>query len=69
MKMALRCEKCRQIFMNAEDELMLEIDFLEQKIVFLCHNKSCKHENIIDFKNWQKRQQQSPLPLPVIGRY
>ena len=69
MKMALRCEKCRQIFMNEEDQLMLEIDFYEKKITFICHNKECKHENILDFKSWQKQQQHSPLPKTQMGRY
>jgi len=61
MKMALRCAKCRQIFMT-EEELCLEIDFYDQKISFICHNKECKHENILDFTSWQKQQKHSALP-------
>jgi hypothetical protein len=62
MKIALRCEKCRQIFMNSEDELMVEFDFHEKRISYICHNKECKHENILDFKSWKKQQETSPLP-------
>lgn len=62
MKIALRCEKCRQIFMGEEDSPCLEIDFYEKKITFICRNNTCKHENILDIANWQKKQTHSPLP-------
>lgn len=62
MKIALRCEKCRQIQMQGEDECFIEFDFYEQKITFICPQQKCRHENIIDFKTWQKSQKHSPLP-------
>ena len=60
MKIAIRCQKCRQMWMPGEEDLCLEFDFYEQKITFICPN--CKHENIIDFEAWQKKQKHSPLP-------
>lgn len=65
MKIALRCEKCRTIFMAEEDnhtELFLQIDFYEKTIMFICRDKNCKHENILDIGNWQKKQTNSQLP-------
>jgi len=48
--------------MQDEDDLCIEIDFKERKMTFICRNKECKHENILDFANWQKQQTHSPLP-------
>jgi len=62
MKIALRCEKCREEFMQAEEDLCLRIDAYEMKITFVCLNKKCKHENILDISNWQKQQKRSSLP-------
>ena len=62
MKIAIRCEKCRQMWMQGEDEVLLEFDFYESRITFICPQKDCKHENIMDFKSWQKKQKYSPLP-------
>ena len=60
MKIALRCQKCRVIWMQGEADLCLEIDFYSQKMTFIC--PQCKHENILDIANWQKKQTHSPLP-------
>ena len=63
MNIAIKCEKCGQIFMqDKEDDLTLEIDFREKRIVFICRNKQCQHENVLDFGDWQKKQKHSPLP-------
>lgn len=62
MIIACKCEKCGNIFMNQEDDLCLEIDFKERKISFLCRNKNCRHENIIDLRTWKDDQGYSPLP-------
>jgi hypothetical protein len=67
MRIACKCEKCKTIFMQDEDELCLEIDFSLQRIIFVCRNKNCLHENIIDFQDWKKKQQHSPLPRPRMG--
>jgi hypothetical protein len=62
MKIALRCEKCREITMGEEDSPCLEIDFYAKKMTFICKNKKCRHENTIDFGDWQDKQKHSPLP-------
>ena len=56
MRVGCRCEKCRNIFMNSEDDIFLEIDFYESTITFFCRNPKCKHANIMDLKNWKKQQ-------------
>jgi predicted RNA-binding Zn-ribbon protein involved in translation (DUF1610 family) len=61
-QIALRCGKCRKLWMQAEDECQIEFDFHESKITFICPQKDCKHENIMDFKSWQKQQKHSSLP-------
>ena len=63
MQIALKCEKCGNIFKDDEDDMCLEIDFKEKKMTYICRNMKCRHENILDFGNWQKKQKQSPLPL------
>ena len=60
MKIALRCEKCRVLYMAAEDSLCLEMDFFTKKISFVC--PQCKHNSILDLNNYQKNQKESPLP-------
>jgi phage FluMu protein Com len=60
MKIALRCAKCREIWLNTEDQLMLEIDFETQRMTCFC--PKCKHENVLDFMSWQKKQKHSALP-------
>ena len=62
MRIACRCEACGTVFMQEEDDLCIEIDFKEKKISFICRNKSCKFENVLDIGSWQKRQEKSPLP-------
>lgn len=48
--------------MQEEDDICLEIDFLEKKLRFVCRNMKCRHMNEIDLSNWQEKQKQSPLP-------
>ena len=48
--------------MDEEDNLQISIDFYDKTISYICNNKDCKHDNILDFKSWQKKQQNSPLP-------
>jgi hypothetical protein len=62
MQIAVRCEACGNIFKQDEDDMCLEIDFKEKKISYICRNSQCKHDNIIDLKNWKQQQKQSPLP-------
>lgn len=62
MQIALRCEKCGNIFKQNEDDVCLEIDFKEKKITYICRNKECRHENCINLFDWKLKQKQSPLP-------
>lgn len=41
-------------------DITLQIDFYEKKIEFFC--QTCRHNNVLDFANWQKQQKHSPLP-------
>lgn len=60
MKIAIRCGNCRQMWMNGEDELQIEIDFYTKKISCVCPH--CKSSNELDYMDWKKRQEHSPLP-------
>jgi|SaaInlV_165m_DNA_1040744.scaffolds.fasta_scaffold85256_2 hypothetical protein len=62
MQIACKCEKCGHMFMNSDDDLCIQLDFLEKKLSFMCRNKKCRHDNIFDFGGWQKQQKHSPLP-------
>jgi len=66
MKIACKCKACGTIFMQDEDDICLEIDFKEEKMSFICRNKKCRHENVLDFSDWRQKQEHSPLPVPRI---
>lgn len=70
MNIAIKCEKCGKIFMQDNaDDLTLEIDFRDKRIVFICRNASCRHENTLDFGGWQDKQTHSPLPRISTSRW
>lgn len=63
MIIGARCEKCGQIVLNDnKDDTTVFFDYKEQKIIYVCRNKSCEHENVFDFATWKKQQKHSPLP-------
>ena len=62
MIFACRCAKCNHIFMNQEDDLCLEFNFKESTISFMCRNKKCNHDNIMDLGVWKDNQKKGPLP-------
>lgn len=63
MRIAIKCAKCGSIFLqDSEDDLTLELDFKEKQLRFICRNKNCEHENVLDFADWQRKQKHSPLP-------
>lgn len=69
MNISIKCEKCSHVFVrDDENDLMLMYDFKEQKITFLCRNKNCGHENVLDFGAWKDKQTKSPLPKIWTGR-
>ena len=62
MQIGCRCGNCNNYFLQAEDDLLLEFDFKEMKISFICRNPKCKQENSFDMSTWKKQQEHSPLP-------
>lgn len=62
MRFACRCEICGNFFMQEEDDVFIQFDFKESTISFICRNPKCKHDNIMDLKNWKKKQTHSSLP-------
>jgi len=46
--------------MDNEDDMSIEIDFVEKTLTFIC--KKCRHINVLDFSSWQRKQKHSPLP-------
>jgi len=63
MQIALICEKCGKVH-NSEtnDEATLIVDVRRKYISFICQNKQCKHDNIINLETWQDKAVHSPLP-------
>jgi len=60
MVIACKCKGCGTIHMNADTELTVELDFIDEKIRFVC--PSCKTENCMDFESTAKRNKRQPLP-------
>jgi hypothetical protein len=48
--------------MNQEDDLSIEFNFKDKTISFMCRNKKCNFDNIMDMGAWQDNQKKSPLP-------
>jgi rubredoxin len=62
MQIACRCKYCGHIFTNdKEDDLCLEIDFLEEEMRFVCRERGCKKTNRIKLASLKK-----VMPLPGI---
>ncbi len=68
MKIACTCEKCGNIFIQEEDDVCLNIDFKQKQISFICRNKLCKHDNILDLTQWQDKVKKNPLPRIGLSR-
>lgn len=68
---AFRCGKCRQLFIPdfQQGEVCGEIDYVDKEIRYICRNKECGFENVMDHTDWKKKQEHSPLPRPIIGEY
>jgi len=62
MQLALICGKCGKIHTEDTDGTNIVIDFRQKQLSFICQNKSCKHDNIFDFGDWQQKSKASPLP-------
>ena len=64
MQVVCKCKYCGHIFMSEnEDDLCLEIDFMEEEIRFVCREKGCRRNNKINFAEKSKT---APLP-GIIG--
>ena len=60
MQITIRCKYCgHQFIFDKEDELALEIDFIEEELRFVCREKGCRKINILNFAPRRKTQ---PLP-------
>ena len=68
MKIALKCAKCGGIHMSEDDDLCLEIDFLHNKISYICRSKDCGHMNEMDLRNWSEVSKNNPLPAMRFSR-
>ena len=62
MQISLICEKCGNVFVQADDDTNLEINFYTKQISFHCRNKKCRYVNTLDLSNWKKQQERSPYP-------
>ena len=60
MVIACKCRGCGKIYMQQDDELTLEFDFLYEKITFVCPN--CKILNELSFESLRERNKKQPLP-------
>ena len=62
MQLALICGKCGKIHTEDNEDTNIVIDFRQKHLSFICQNKSCKHDNVFDFGDWQQKSKASPLP-------
>jgi hypothetical protein len=70
MRVALKCKHCGYLTISKEDDISVEIDFLEQKITYICPQAKCKKMNILYLSGGEgggtSAGPQKP-PLPRIG--
>ena len=66
MQVALTCAKCGKIHTENEDGATLVVNFRLKQMTFICMNKSCRHENILDMREWRDRSKDNPLPPTVL---
>lgn len=61
MDIAVICAKCGKIHSITEDGSLL-VDFRKKEFSFICQNKQCNHDNIMDFNTFEEKSKRSPLP-------
>ena len=66
MKIALICGKCGDVHTEDTGDCTVVIDFRQNHLSFICQNKSCRHDNIFDFGDWEEKSKSSPLPSTII---
>ena len=64
MILALKCGGCGFLCLSKEDDVTVEIDFLEQRIVYIC--PQCKKSNVIQLKGGAT-QKAEEARLPRLG--
>lgn len=62
MNVSMICGKCGKVHTEDTDGANLLVDFNTKQISFICQNKKCKHDNILDFNTWKETSKSSPLP-------
>jgi hypothetical protein len=60
MRVACKCKNCGHIEMSAEDDVTFEIDFLDERIVYIC--RQCKHNNTMSLKPNENNRPPTALP-------
>ena len=66
MVLACKCKGCGKIHMNQDDDLTIELDFIEERIRFIC--PGCKTNNEMSLESKKLRNERQPLPTTVIMR-
>jgi hypothetical protein len=65
MQISIKCKHCgHQFIFDKEDELALEIDFSAEELRFVCREKGCRKNNVLNFA---PRRLTQPLPGILAG--
>jgi hypothetical protein len=67
MRIALKCKHCGYLTISKEDDVTIEIDFLEEKLTYICPQQKCKKSNVLDLSKGAKAAQDKRQSLPRIG--
>lgn len=62
MQIALTCAKCGKIHTEETEGGFLAINFRLKQLSFICMNKGCRYENIIDLREYKEKSKDNPLP-------
>ena len=66
MQISCKCAHCgHQYLSQSDDDICLEFDFALEEVRFICRNKGCKKQNVINFEPHRKT---APLPTPIMMR-
>jgi len=67
MRVALKCKHCGYLSISKDDDISVEIDFLEQKITYICPQAKCKKMNVLDLSGGARAAEVQRQSLPRIG--
>ena len=65
MQIALICEKCGKIYTEESEGAVLVVDFRLKQMSFICLNKGCKHESILDMRAWKDKSKEQLPPTRI----